>query len=221
MNEASEIMKQVAPESVLDRLIAEAPEETQEPETESTCQNSEAMRKRLLKAGFPRRHVITIDAMHGAGLDKALELEPRVTAGDCMLILCGDRGPGKTQIATYWASQVKHPRYYRAHDLMTAARGAFSDHKAEVEESKQTLRDARRCGFLVIDEFSELAGTDYEKRTLTNLLDHRYGDMKTTVIITNAPKEHAPAEVGRSVWSRFEETGGIVLCNWPSYRKQR
>jgi len=158
--------------------------------------------------------------MTGKGMQKAMELEERATGQDSMLILCGDRGPGKTQIATYWASKVKNSRYFRAHDLMRAIRGEFSEDNYDATKAKQTLYNAKTCTFLVLDEYSELAGSEYDKRTLTNLIDHRYGEQLATVIITNTPIEQAPAEVGRSAWSRFEETGGIVHCDWGSYRSK-
>ena len=176
------------------------------------------MRDHLIKRGFPKRHVSKLCDMKGKGMEKAAEFESKATGSDCMLLLCGDRGPGKTQMATYWASKVKNSRYFRAHDLMRAIRGEFSDVKQDAIESKQTMENAKSCAFLVLDEYSELAGSEYDKRTLTNLLDHRYGDQKSTIIITNTPINQAPEEVGRSAWSRFEETGGIIHCDWASYR---
>lgn len=212
----SQAMKNIA--SSLDALIAAAPEVTPEPEKASVFPSSKAMREHLSERGFPQRHINALGGMNGPGLAKAQELEQRATGRDCMLILCGDRGPGKTQIATYWASKIKNTRYFRAHDLMRAIRGEFSDDKHDAAAAKETMANAKACAFLVLDEYSELAGSEYDKRTLTNLLDHRYGEQRSTVIITNTPIEQAPAEVGRSAWSRFEETGGIVHCNWASYR---
>ena len=202
----------------LDALIEEAQETAPAPVMVSMFPSSEAMREHLSKRGFPQRHIMNIDKMTGPGLKKAKELEERATGADCMLILCGDRGPGKTQMATYWASKIRNTRYFRAHDLMRAIRGEFSNDKQDAQQAKQTLYDAKTCAFLVLDEYSELAGSEYDKRTLTNLLDHRYGEQKSTIIITNTAIKDAPEEVGRSAWSRFEETGGIVHCNWESYR---
>ena len=202
----------------LDKLIEAAPDIAPEQVTASMFPSSEAMRDHLIKRGFPKRHVSKLCDMKGKGMEKAAEFESKATGSDCMLLLCGDRGPGKTQMATYWASKVKNSRYFRAHDLMRAIRGEFSDVKQDAIESKQTMENAKSCAFLVLDEYSELAGSEYDKRTLTNLLDHRYGDQKSTIIITNTPIKQAPEEVGRSAWSRFEETGGIIHCDWASYR---
>ena len=86
---------------------------------------------------------------------------------------------------------------------MRAIRGGeFSEDNYDATKAKQTLYNAKTCTFLVLDEYSaELAGSEYDKRTLTNLIDHRYGRAgRATVIITNTPIEQAPAEVGRSAW---------------------
>lgn len=193
-------------------------------ERESASRLSEAQinaqnRKRLADNGFPARHIDTLDAMTGPGLEKAKALLPKIDAGDCLLVLCGDRGPGKTQMATFWAERTPvRSRYFKAHDLMEAIRKAFRDDDKDRHEADKTLKAARKVPFLVLDEFSELAGSDFERRTLTNILDHRYDSLLRTVIITNHHEAEASAAVGRSIWSRAQETGGTVNCNWPSYR---
>lgn len=175
------------------------------------------------EAGYPKRHIQHIRSMHGEGLAKAKSLQERIKNGDCLLVLCGDRGPGKTQIATYWAHKRvisnKHPgQYLKAHDLIEAIKSSFDGDAKMKAEAKELLRKVKRTGFLVLDEFSELQGTDWELRTLTNIIDHRYDNMLTTIIITNMKPAEAGKALGRSIWSRAEETGGIVECNWPSYR---
>lgn len=181
--------------------------------------------EKLADGGFPPRHVLRLADMHGPGLEKAEQLWPKVAGGDVLLILCGDRGPGKTQIATKWAAlaaeelQACRPLYFKAHDLLTLIRLQFSDDRQEKLEAKKTLQAVRKRRFLVVDEFSELAGTEWEKKTLTNILDHRYDAMLSTVLITNHAPAAAAEAVGRSVWSRAEETGGVVPCEWASYRK--
>ena len=158
--------------------------------------------------------------MTGTGFQKAKELESQAINGS-MLVLCGDRGRGKTQMATLWATNFFNSRYFRAHDLIESIRGKFSDIKENVIEATENLNNAKRCAYLVIDEFSELAGSEFEKRTLTNLIDHRYSEMLSTIIITNSKPEDAASELGRSAWSRLQETGGVILCDWDSYRAKK
>ena len=98
-------------------------------------------------------------------------------------------------------------------------RQQFDDDKQLKGAAREVLEKAKRTTLLVLDEWSELAGTEWEKRTMTSLIDHRYDNMLATVIITNHGPEAAAEAVGRSIWSRAQETGGVVVCNWESYRK--
>jgi len=187
----------------------------------------------LERLGFGRLHVQGLDRMRGDGLAKGESLKDLV-AENFVLILCGDRGRGKTQISTYLAAQIevnrssigwehkthaRAPRYFCAHDLMQAIRGEFSDIKEQCQQSIRTLAQASGCSLLVIDEFSELTGSDYNKRTLTNLIDRRYRAMLPTIIISNTDPKNIAGEVGRSTYDRASESGGIVECNWTSYRR--
>jgi len=54
---------------------------------------------------------------------------------------------------------------------------------------------------------------------LTALIDYRYSQMRDTVIISNLKREAFTASMGASVVSRMIEAGGIIECNWPSFRK--
>lgn len=184
---------------------------------------SDVVKKWLKKWGFPRRHIDALESMSGPGMDKANALSGKVKGGNSLLILCGDRGPGKTQIATFWGFQAgraeKSARYFKTHDLLCLIREQFDDDRQRKAEARETLDKVKSVKLLILDEWSELAGTEWEKRTLTNIIDHRYDNMLSTVIITNHKPTEAAEAVGRSIWSRSEETGGIVVCDWPSYRK--
>lgn len=192
---------------------------------ESQPPDGQTVSKWLKRWGFPRRHIDSIDSMTGPGLDAAKSRSERILSGDSLMILCGDRGPGKTQIATFWgreaALQNKIARYYKAHDFLCLIRQQFDDDRQLKGAARDALSVSKKCTLLIIDEWSELAGTEWEKRTMTNIIDHRYDNMLSTVIITNHAPKQAVEAVGASIWSRAEETGGIVLCDWPSYRKGR
>jgi DNA replication protein DnaC len=69
-----------------------------------------------------------------------------------------------------------------------------------------------------IDEAHERGSTDWENRTLTNIIDHRYDAMRCTLLLSNQSKEQFAESVGPSVTSRILETGEAIICNWPSFR---
>lgn len=174
----------------------------------------------LVKKGFPRRHVSRVPEMVGPSKDKADDLLATILRGDSLIVLAGNRGPGKTQMATFWATKFKRPRYFKAIRLIEAFRGRFSDDRKTQEASELALNNARKCEYLVIDELSELSWSDFESQQITALLDERYDDELSTVLITNTVEdEEIQSEIGYSAYSRAKETGGVVKCDWPSYRK--
>lgn len=202
-------------------IQSQAQKKTGQP-MDSKQPDSETILKWLKKWGFPRRHIEGIKDMTSKGLSAFEERKAKVVHGDCLLILCGKRGPGKTQIATAlgyaMGEDSQSARYYKAHDFLSLIRQQFDDDRQLKFQAREGLENSKRCGLLVLDEWSELAGTDWENRTMTNLIDHRYDNLLSTVIITNHSPKDAVKAVGESIWSRAEETGGIVVCDWPSYR---
>ncbi len=87
MNAAGEIG------SILDRLRVLAPGHASErAKIGKAPVNVDAV---LKKSGFPQRHRENLEIMTGPGLEKAKELWPRINAGDALVLLFGDRGPGR------------------------------------------------------------------------------------------------------------------------------
>jgi len=178
----------------------------------------------LLDAGFPRRHVAQLGrGLHGPALAKARELWPRLAGGDALIILAGDRGPGKTQMATWWAAQrlaagQSSGRYVKCADLIGEIKATWHDGGRRSGTAQDVLRKYRRAPYLVIDEFHERGGSEWEGRCLVNLLDHRYDDMLATILIVNASAAKIAGEIHASIVSRARETGGLVVCDWEGYR---
>jgi DNA replication protein DnaC len=206
----------------IDQIISRIKSAELEPEEESGITTKEIQEK-LEKAGFPLRHRLKLKDMVGPGLDKARQLWDTVEAVDAILLLCGDRGPGKTQIATWLAARrVKSGKaaglYVKCTDLFGEIKSTWHDGGRSVGTENDILRKYRRASYLVIDEMHERGASDWESRILVTLLDHRYDSMLTTVLISNYAKEKLAEAINPSILSRAAETGGIVDCNWPSYR---
>lgn len=200
-------------------LLATLPA-TGEPAQAAACGGEKA----LLEAGFPRRHVAQLGrGLHGPSLAKARELWPRLAGGDALMILTGDRGPGKTQMAAWWASRRVEAgnspgRYVKCADLLGEIKATWHDGGRRTGTAQDVLRKYRRAPYLVIDEFHKRGGSDWECRCLVNLLDHRYDDMLATVLIVNATAAKIDAEIHPGILSRARQTGGLVVCDWPGYR---
>lgn len=188
-------------------------------EAEAHAEMLEALRK----GNYPERAILALGAMTGPGLEKAMEIAPMVVRpkADAILLLLGDRGAGKTQMATWLASQRHRNghgcgKYVKAFDLLAEIKASWT---AKNTEEADILRKYKMAGFLVVDEFQERSESEWDNRTLTNILDHRYDRMLATVLIANLTTEEAGKHIPRSILSRCQETGGQVMCDWGSYRE--
>jgi DNA replication protein DnaC len=179
---------------------------------------------KLSKNGFPSRHIARLEkGLYGESEAKAAQLWPQVRSGDCLILLYGDRGPGKTQIATVWAHKriddgLAAGKYIKLVDLLGEIRATWHDGGRGVGTETDILRKYRTTKYLVIDECAEIAGKEWETRYLTNIIDHRYDSMLATILISNATPETIRDHIPASILDRATETGGLVHCDWESYR---
>lgn len=138
----------------------------------------------------------------------------------CLLALVGNRGTGKTQIAQqaalYMTAQLQGAaRYCRAMQFFLEVRDTFK--KQETSEL-DVLKLYRAPRLLIIDELQERGETPWEDRLLSHLIDLRYGDMTDTIMVANLTPKALQDSVGNSIADRMRESGGIIECNWASFR---
>jgi len=93
--------------------------------------------------------------------------------------------------------------------------------KGDSAESERDVVD-RYCRYrlLIIDEAHERGHTDYEGRTLKQIIDRRYDGKFDSLLVSNETREVFAQAVGDSVVSRIHETGSAVECDWRSFRGQ-
>jgi hypothetical protein len=168
-------------------------------------------------ADVPRRHFPVPAILPGPWADKLVELKEHVGKGS-LLALIGKRGTGKTQMGVELIRRAcwkgLSAKYAKAMQFFTAIKDSYSKNAPE-----SSVMDAYlKARVLVIDEAQERGETAWEDRLLTHLIDCRYGDMKDTVLISNLNRREFEASIGSSILSRMSETGGIIECNWPSFR---
>jgi len=201
-----------------------AEENKQRQEQERRERHEAEQRWRYKNAELPERHSSKrID--DGECPNEWLEARDKIIGrmGTGFLIaLLGKRGTGKTQIAQQLvmasAKALGAPRYTRASTLFLELKDSYVSRKAS---ELQVVESFRKPTLLILDEFQERGETDFEQRTLTAIIDLRYGDQTDTLIIANQTKERFYESAGESIADRLRETGGIIECTWPSFRDRQ
>jgi DNA replication protein DnaC len=172
-------------------------------------------------ANVPKRHTRVIDETRSPRewLDTRDKIQNKTGSG-FLFALIGPRGPGKTQLAqqvVLYASAVRRTSLYtRALTFFMEAQRTCGEFATE---ARIDVVDRYRVpDLLVIDEFQERGETPFENRMLNHLLDLRYGDITDTLLIANLEPAALLESVGESITERLREAGGIIECNWPSFR---
>lgn len=142
--------------------------------------------------------------------------------GNYIYLLLGICGNGKTQIATNLAAQgkYKNPQYTLANEhhqeLLDIQNGHLS--KEETAHKRHNHNILRSADYLCIDELSQVRHSDYTTEKITALINHRYNNKLTTMIIANAQSHEISKHLSPLIIDRMNETGGVIECDWPSYR---
>jgi len=137
------------------------------------------------------------------------------------VLLLGDRGNGKTQcgieiIRSICFNDLRFCRYIRCREIGMKLREAFGD-KSSLTEI-QAMEQFVLPYLLVIDECQERMESDFEVRSLTLIIDKRYGECKPSVLIANCNEKDFRSLLGPSIVDRAKEGGGAVVFDWPSFR---
>lgn len=186
------------------------------------------------RGGYPQRHYKALERSYentGAPWltwdvetrTKLNMLVQELRAGDCMLILLGPRGTGKTQAAIELALDLDCYKYDGQRSLShmyTTLSELFNSEKASWDDSlaSSPLEKAKEVGLLVLDEMQEIVASEWEKQALTLLIDHRYRNMGRTILIGNLTKDGLGEFFSKSISSRVKETGTIIEMAGKRYR---
>jgi len=132
--------------------------------------------------------------------------------------LIGNRGTGKTRLAAEVMRDFARiqGRYATAMGLFLRIRSTFG--KKGGESESDIVRELSKAPLLILDEIQERGGTEWEDRLLTHILDARYGDMRSTLVLANLDRDALALQLGDSINSRLIETGGVLEMTGPSHR---
>lgn len=153
----------------------------------------------------------------------------RTIGSGSLSVIVGPRGTGKTQLAVTLSirreyeeqdargySDNARTRYTTAVEMFVTIKETYGDNAQRSERAAIDLF-VKPC-LLVIDEVQERAGTEWEQRLLAAIVDRRYAAMKDTILVGNLKPDDVQRELGTSICSRAQETGGIYVADWPSFR---
>lgn len=173
------------------------------------------------QAGVSARHVSALGERRDAAWRQAFDSLVADMGKGVLVVLLGGRGTGKTQMAV---DMIRHSidvmqakpaaRYVRAMDVFIALKDGYRSGLSEGD----IIHDFTRPSLLVIDEAHERSESAWENRVLTHIVDVRYGEMRDTVLIANSKPEDLDSALGPSIVSRLNETGAVIVCDWPSFR---
>jgi DNA replication protein DnaC len=107
------------------------------------------------------------------------------------LVLAGPSGSGKTHLAAAIANHriaENHPVFYiTTPDLLDHLRSSFNPNSELPYD--EFFEQVRNTPLLVLDDFGAQSATPWAKEKLEQLLNHRFTNRLTTVIVTIAPIE--------------------------------
>lgn len=137
------------------------------------------------------------------------------------LIFCGGVGSGKTHLAVGIAKELMQ-RQCTA--LFMSVMGAVRSVKETWRDSEITEREALQNlvepDLLILDEVGVQFGSDTEKLILFEIINGRYENRRSTILISNLAMSALTDYLGERVVDRLREGGGkLVVFDWPSYRR--
>lgn len=207
------------------------------PEPMSPSQASKVEQDRLIRdramlfedlwaaTGIDRRHIEDMRdfaklLQHDPWAKATWKIDEIVRAAGTAVVL-GDRGNGKTQAAVAAGHRAcwrgESVMYLRCREIGMAVRLSYRSDEISEREAIQRFVEPH---LLIVDECQERFNTEHELRTLTLILDKRYGAMVPTILIANCTAETFRALMGPSIVDRIRETGQVVMFDWPSFRGQ-
>lgn len=122
------------------------------------------------------------------------------------LVMLGDLGTGKTHLAAAAVRYFKSAWFIKQSELLRKLRDTYRD-KAAIDPVDR----AQDADLLVLDEMGLSAGGRDELPMLHDVLDHRYNELKPTILTGNITLNQLQSVVGERMADRLRESAFAVL----------
>jgi DNA replication protein DnaC len=137
------------------------------------------------------------------------------------LVLAGNIGTGKTQIATIIAREVINQGYsvgfIELYNLLAKVKSAYS--KTNDLSENQIIEQYASKDLLIIDEAKVEFNSDTERKIIMNLFNERYKRELPTIITTNLNKSQLKEMLTDRVVDRLAQNLSWLDFTWESYRR--
>ena len=135
--------------------------------------------------------------------------------------MCGNPGTGKTHMAyglvNAFCTAGRSAKLVKADDYLRDYRSTWKSTTAGAEGAFEAKHV--RFSLLVVDEWQRRRDTADENLILLRLIDKRYEEGKTTVILSNHETRYDfERSIDARIADRICDGGGIIVCDWPSLR---
>jgi DNA replication protein DnaC len=139
------------------------------------------------------------------------------------LILCGRPGTGKTHLACACGhGAIEKLLVARFMTVAAALRYVKDSYRRDSDRSEsQAIRDLLAPDLLILDEVGVQIGSEHEKMLMFEIINERYQNCRSTILISNLTKQEISDFLGDRVIDRFRESGAVVAFDWESYRGRR
>lgn len=152
------------------------------------------------------------------------EISPLIPLGGTIIIR-GEKGSGKTSLAASYGYgwyrrgyQRDHgkAKYWRMTGLLNQQKSWFATHQGD-----SPMDTAMTCGLLVLDELITTHDSAYDQNIIRELLDVRYAEKRTTILITNLDNDGLRRALDSATLDRIRDGGGLIEMKGKSLRGQR
>lgn len=171
---------------------------------------------------FPKRYqLVTFSSYRFYGTAEQMSRQKKLV--DCLrngrpVVMYGNNGTGKTMLAFCAIRQQlmlgKDAVYTTLTDVVDGIKNCFSANINPIRVVDQYVKP----DYLVIDEIDKGYGTETEFLNIFRIVNGRYNEKKSTVLISNASKDDVIKVVGQGAFDRIAEDGVVAFMDWPSYR---
>lgn len=182
--------------------------------------------RQCVNNGFPRRQC---EALMRDGFDlnrdqkeACKQINPLILTGGLILI-AGREGNGKTALACSYAYSWNlrgHslPRGKALYFTMTQLLNAQKAWYGAGSNGSSPIDNAMECGLLVIDELITTHESPHDRNTIRDLLNRRYADKRTTMLLTNLDDDGMKRALDRPMLDRISDGGAFVELQGRSLR---